>query len=334
MEPADFQRVDHEPYTMTAVFLDFATVGPSEIDISPLESAVSSLALFNSTPEKQVIERVGRCEFVFINKVRISRAVIEAAGNLRFIGLIATGTDNVDLEAAKEHNVAVANIRSYCTNSVVEHVFAVMLHMARNVGRYDAAVRAGAWQQASDFCMLNYPLRELSSMTLGIVGYGNLGQGVGKLAEAFGMHVMIANRIGSETKADDSRVSLDELLAESDVVSLHCPLTAATENLIDARELEIMKADAMLINTARGGLVNSAALVHALETGGIGAAAIDVLRQEPPVSGDPLLDYGGDNLIVTPHNAWAAVAARQNAVNEVAANVVAFLAGEQRNRVV
>ena len=319
---------------MSAVFLDIATVGPDEVDVSPLRMAVPSLAVHNFTRPEDVRDRVKDAEYIFVNKVRVTREVIEAAERLRYIGLIATGTDNIDLVAAKERQVAVTNIRAYCTASLVEHTFGVLLYMARNIGRYTASVRAGNWQRASDFCMLDFPIRGLSAMTLGIVGHGNLGKGVARMAKAFGMQVLIARRVGKSATNGDGRVDVDELLARSDVISLHCPLTAETENLIGSRELALMKQDAMLINTARGGLVDSTALVAALKRGRIGAAAIDVLRQEPPADGDPLLEYNGENLIVTPHNAWGAIEDRQNAINEVAANVGAFISGETRNRVV
>ena len=182
--------------------------------------------------------------------------------------------------------------------------------------------------------MLGYPIRELSAMTIGIIGFGALGKGVAAVAEVFGMPVLVGRRPGSDSVSGDGRTGFDELLKNCDVVSLHCPLTDDTRDLISMRELGLMKSSAILINTARGGLVDSTALVEALGNGVIAAAGIDVLSHEPPVNGDPLLDYRGDNLIVTPHIAWATVEARQNAINEVAANVRSFLSGEERNRVV
>lgn len=319
---------------MKAVFLDYGTVGSDELDVSSLENAVPELALFDSTPAGEVSARIAGRDFVFVNKVRMTGDIIRAADGLRFIGLTATGVDNVDLQAAAASNVAVCNIRAYCTASVVEHVFAVLLQMTHSVGLYNRSVRNGDWQRAVNFCMLGYPLRELSAMTIGIVGYGELGKGVAKIAQAFGMRVQIARRVGQGELAGDGRVDLDELLRDCDAVSLHCPLTSETSGLIGERELGLMKSDAVLINTARGGLVNSAALVRALKDGTIAAAAIDVLAHEPPVAGDPLLDYAGDNLIVTPHIAWASVEARQNAINEMAENVRSFLTGGDRNRVV
>jgi len=318
---------------MKGVFLDFATVGSDDLDVTPLQDVVSGLVVHEHTAADQVVERIQGSSFVFLNKVRMTRKILEATEGLRFIGLTATGVDNVDIEAAKDCGIAVCNIRAYCTHSVVEHVFAVLLQLAHSIDRYAEDVRAGQWQTAADFCMLEHPIRELSAMTLGIVGYGELGRGVAKVAKAFGMNVLVSRRVGAEEK-DAGRVSFDDLLQQSDVVSLHCPLTDNTRNLIGKTELGRMKPGAILINTARGGLVDSQALVKALDGGQIRAAAIDVLNQEPPVDGDPLLDYQGRNLIVTPHIAWATVEARQNAIDELALNAAAFLRGEERNRVV
>lgn len=319
---------------MQAVFLDYATVRSASVSIAPLEAVVSTLRLHDHSQPEQVVDRIGDADIVIINKVQMTREVIAACGQLKFIGLVATGVDNVDLVAAKDHDVAVCNIRAYCTNSVVEHVFAVLLCMTHSIERYHQSVRAGAWRDAQSFCMLDFPLRELAAMTLGIVGYGELGRAVHKLADAFGMQVRIARRAGTDPVEGDGRLELDELLRSCDVISLHCPLTDETRNLIDARALTLMKRDALLINTARGGLVDSKALVDALASRRIGGAAIDVLTQEPPVDGDALLDYKGSNLIMTPHIAWATVEARQNAIDEVAANVRAFLQGDDRNRIV
>jgi len=319
---------------MKAVFLDFATVRSAELDISPLLQVLPELEVFEHTARDQVVARVKGAEVVFANKVRLTEEILDQTDSVRFVGLTATGVDNIDLAAAKKHGVAVCNIQAYCTQSVVEHVFAVLLNLSHSISRYSQSVRAGNWQKASDFCMLEFPLRELSAMTIGIVGHGELGRGVAKMARHFGMSVLVARRKGREPADDDGRTDFRDLLQQSDVISLHCPLTEGTHELIGAAELKLMKRSAILINTARGGLVDSEALVGALDSGDISAAAIDVLPQEPPVDGDPLLDYAGGNLIVTPHIAWGTVAARQNAIDESALNVVAFLAGEERNRVV
>ena len=319
---------------MKAVFLDFGTMGAAELDPSPLAEVVPDFTAFDSTPAELVAERIEGVDFVFANKARMTKAIISNADSLRFIGLTATGVDNVDLDAAKKNDVAVCNIRAYCTQSIVEHVFAVLLNLTHSIRQYDRIVRAGAWQRADNFCMLEFPIRELSAMTIGIVGLGVLGTGVANMARQFGMSIMIAQRPGTQGAPDEGRVDFSEILRESDVISLHCPLTDDTRGLISTDQLKLMKPNAILINTARGGLVDSAALVEALRMRTIAAAAIDVLPQEPPVNGDPLLDYEGENLILTPHIAWGTVEARQNAINEVAANLRAFLAGERRNRLV
>ncbi len=317
---------------MKAVFLDWATMGP-DLDTGELRALLPELEVFDVTEDDEVADRIRDAAFVLTNKIRLSDELLEHCPELQFIGLTATGTDNVDLEAAARHGVAVCNIRAYCTQSVAEHVFGVLLYLTHSLGRYAADVRAGEWQRSDNFCLLTHPVRELSAMTLGIVGYGELGKGVAKTGAAFGMEVIVSARPGT-SEARDDRVSFAELLSRSDVISLHCPLNADTRNLFGAEEFRKMKKDAILINTARGGLVDSAALAKALRTGQIAAAAIDVLPKEPPVQGEPLLDYKGDNLIVTPHIAWATNEARQAALDELAANVAAFMAGRQRNRIV
>jgi glycerate dehydrogenase len=317
---------------MKAVFLDFATMG-SGLDLKELEGLVSELVIHEDSPDDTIAERIADADIVFTNKIRLTRGLLEHAPKLKLIALTATGTDNIDTNCAREHGIAVANIRHYCTQSVVEHVFGVLLSLTHSLGQYRRSVRAGDWQRSSDFCMLHHPVRELSSMTLGVVGYGALGQGVARIGREFGMQILVAARPGSDAVPDD-RVGFDRLLAEADVISLHCPLTDETRKLFGAPEFRAMKRSAILINTARGGLVDSRALADALTDREIAAAAIDVLPQEPPVDGDPLLDYAGDNLIVTPHIAWATDEARQNAIDELAANTRAFLGGVERNRVV
>jgi glycerate dehydrogenase len=317
---------------MKAVFLDYATVGPG-LDLAPLKSIFPALEIFEATANVEVAERIRNAEFVFANKVKLSESLLRDASELRFIGLTATGVDNVDLESAAKHGVAVCNIRSYCTRSVTEHVFGVLLMLTHSLHRYAAAVRAGEWQRATDFCMLDFPVRELSAMTMGIVGHGELGSGVARMAREFGMHVLVSVRPGHDS-ISDGRVSFDEVLQQSDIISLHCPLNEQTQSLFGATQFRRMKSDSILINTARGALVDSAALVAALHNGEIAGAAVDVLPAEPPVDGDPLLDYSGENLIITPHIAWATDEARQGAIDELAANVAAFLDGRERNRIV
>ena len=317
---------------MKAVMLDWATMGP-DLDISEMKALLPELEIYDETADDEIAGRIAGAEIVLGNKVMISESLFAGAPEMRFIGLTATGTDNIDLDAAKQHGVAVANIRAYCTESVAEHVFGCLLNLTHNLQGYAADVRGGAWQEASNFCMLTRPIRELSAMTLGIVGYGELGQGVARIGRSFGMDVILAARPGSDS-IPEGRVSFDDLLARADVVTLHCPLTDATRGLFGADQFRAMKKTAILINTARGGLVDSQALAEALRDSEIAAAAVDVLPKEPPVDGDPLLDYAGDNLMVTPHIAWGTLEARQSAVDELTANIAAFLEGRERNRVV
>lgn len=317
---------------MKAVLLDWGTMGP-DLDISKLRSLLPELEIFDDTEHHEIAERIAGAEIVLGNKVMMTESLLANAPSIRFIGLTATGTDNINLDAAKKHNVAVANIRDYCTQSVAEHVFACLLSLARSLKHYDRDINNGKWQQAENFCMLTHDIRELSAMTLGIVGYGALGQGTANLARALGMTVIVSARPGSEETPAD-RVSFGELLERSDAISLHCPLNDRTRNLFAADQFHAMKHSAILVNTARGGLIDSQALVDALGNGEIAAAAVDVLPKEPPVDGDPLLDYKGDNLIITPHIAWGTLQARQAAIDELTANVASFLDGGDRCRVV
>jgi glycerate dehydrogenase len=316
---------------MKAVLLDWDTMGPG-LDITEMRTLLPELDIHGDTEPQQTIERIGDAAVVLGNKVGLTRRVFEACPNIRFIGLTATGTDNVDIAAARDHGIAVANIRAYCTQSVVEHVFACLLNLTHALSRYADDVRRGKWSRAGNFCLITYPMQELSALTLGLVGYGELARGVERAARIFNMDVVISARPGSD-EIPAGRVPFTELLERADVISLHCPLNDTTRGLFGAREFRAMKDSAILINTARGGLVDSQALADALRDGEVSAAAVDVLPQEPPVDGDPLLDYEGDNLIVTPHIAWGTLQARQNAIDELTANIRAFLDGERRNRV-
>lgn len=316
---------------MKAAFLDFATMGPG-LDVSTLRAALPEVEIFDVTNNEQIAERIAGAEIVLGNKVQITAELIRQNPQLRYIGLTATGTDNIDLAAARENSIAVCNIRAYCTQSVAEHVIGCLLNLTHSLQQFNATVRAGEWQESEDFCLLTLPIRELSAMTMGIVGYGNLGRGVARVAKSFGMKVIISARPGGNSIAE-GRVSFEHLLQQADVISLHCPLTDETEGLFGESEFQKMKSDSILINTARGRLVDSAALVAALTNGEIAAAAIDVLPQEPPVNGDPLLDYEQPNLMITPHVAWASNEARQAAIDQLVACITAFLDGRKINRV-
>jgi glycerate dehydrogenase len=318
---------------MRAIFLDYATVSfHGDLDPAALLRALPGLELCPHTAQADVARLVSGAETVLVNKLRLTREIISATPTLRLIALAATGTNNIDLEAAREHGVAVCNLRDYCTASVVQHVMGTLLLLTQKLREYDALVRSGAWQRGEQFCLLDFPVRELAGRKLGIVGYGTLGKAVAHAAQAFGLEPLIANRPGGAPVA--GRHDLNDLLPQVDVLSLHCPLTPATEGMIGAAQLARMKRDAVLINTARGALVDSAALADALRNGRLGGAAIDVLAQEPPVGGNALLAGDIPNLVVTPHIAWAAREARQRCIDEMAANVADFRRGGRRGRVV
>ena len=317
---------------MKAVFLDFDTVSSADLDTRRLAQSVDELTLFD-IDEPRAAEMLAGAQAVLLNKVRLSREILQgAAGTLRLVALAATGTDNVDLVAARELGIAVCNVRDYCTMSVVQQVWALILSLNQHLADYAALTRSGAWTRHETHTGLARPIRELAGKTFGVVGHGNLGRGAARLAEAFGMRVIVAQRPGGAAEA--GRVPLDELLASADIVSLHCPLTPATRGLIGARELALMKPDALLINTARGGLIDAGALAAALKAGRLGGAGLDVLAQEPPALDDPLLDAALPNLLVTPHVAWSAREARQRCIDEMTQNVVDFRRGGRRGRVV
>lgn len=312
-------------------FLDFDSVHPADLDLGPLRATLAHWRLYPSTAPDAVAERLRGVEVAVSNKVVLDRAALAAADRLRLVCIAATGTNNVDLAAARELGVVVSNVAGYATPAVVQHVFASLLALTTRLGEHCAAARDGTWSRSPFFCVLDFPLRELTGLTLGIVGYGELGQGVARVAAAFGMRVLIAARASGDDRP--GRVPLDALLSQADVVSLHLPLTDATRNLIGARELGLMRPDAVLINTARGGIVDESALLAALVKGRLGGAALDVLAVEPPPADHPLLRAGLPNLLVTPHVAWASQAARQRLLNAVAANIAAFARGTPANRV-
>jgi len=255
---------------------------------------------------------------------------LEASRSLKLICVAATGANNIDLNAAKRANIAVCNARGYATASVVQHVFAMILCMITRLTKYQRDVHAGKWQKSSQFCLLDHPISELSGKTMGIVGFGELGNAVAKLAEAFSMHVLVSARAGAVVT--EGRVPLNSLLPRVDILSLHCPLVPETTGLIGATELALMKPGAILVNTARGGIVDESALAKALNKGQLGGACVDVLSNEPPTSGNPLLDYKIPNLILTPHIAWASKESRQRLVEDIRKNIIAFLKGDTRNR--
>jgi glycerate dehydrogenase len=313
---------------MRGVFLDRGSVG-GDLDFRLLEASLEDWSWFEHTPPGQTAHRLADAEVVVTNKVVLNERVLADSPALGLICVAATGTDNVDLAAARRRGIPVCNVTGYATASVVEHVFALMLALTRRLTETQALVHGGAWQRADQFCLLQLPMGELAGRSLGIVGYGELGRNVARVAEAFGMDVLLAQRPGGDDRP--GRLPLPALLARVDVLSLHCPLTEQTKGLIGAAELQAMKPTALLINAARGGLVDERALMRALLAGRLGGAGIDVLAEEPPVHGSPLLETPLPNLIVTPHVAWASRPARQRLLDEIAANIRAYRAGTARN---
>ncbi|HYQ37422.1 MAG TPA: 2-hydroxyacid dehydrogenase [Pseudomonas sp.] len=308
-----------------AVFLDHPSLDLGDLDLAPLRSRFAELVLHAQTAPEQVAERLQGAQVAISNKVMLDAATFAACPELRLVLIAATGTNNVDLAAARAHGVTVCNCQGYGTPSVAQHTLMLLLALATRLPDYQAAVRAGRWQQASQFCLLDFPIVELEGKTLGLLGHGELGSAVAQLARAFGMRVLLGLLPGRQ--AVDGRLPLDELLPQVDALTLHCPLNEQTRNLIGAREIALMKPGAFLVNTARGGLVDEQALADALRAGHLGGAATDVLSVEPPRDGNPLLAPDVPRLIVTPHSAWGSREARQRIVGQLAENAAAFLAG-------
>lgn len=291
---------------------------------------------YASTAPDEVVARLQRASVAIINKIVLDRRVLAELPRLRMIALTATGYDCIDVAACREHGIAVANVRGYAVHTVPEHVFMLVLALRRNLLGYRQEIEHGAWQRSEQFCLSTYPISELSGSVMGIVGAGAIGRATAAIARGFGMRVQFALHA---SRSDRSRapeagfVPFDRLLAESDVLTLHCPLTPATRHLIGIDELRRMKRSALLVNTARGGLVDEAALVRALEEGLIAGAGFDVLSEEPPAGGNPLLALRRPDFILTPHMAWASDEAMRTLAWQVVDNIEAWAAGTPRNLV-
>ena len=309
----------------SAVFLDYTSLDLGDLDLSPLRQVFDELTLHEKTTPAQVIERLQGHSVAISNKVPLDAAAFAACPDLKLVLVSATGTNNIDLAAARAHGVTVCNCQGYGTPSVAQHTLLLLLALATRLQDYQAAVRAGRWQQSEQFCLLDFPIVELAGKTLGLLGHGELGSAVARLAEAFGMRVLIGQLPGRPVR--DGRLPLDELLPQIDALTLHCPLTEQTRDLIGAEQIALMKPGAFLVNTGRGGLVNEPALAAALRSGHLGGAATDVLTVEPPKNGNPLLDADIPRLIVTPHSAWGSREARQRIVGQLAESAEAFFKG-------
>ncbi len=287
------------------------------------------------TVQAQVGERLAGATITIVNKLRIDAELIATLPALQMVAVAATGTNNVDLDACRARGIAVSNIRGYAVDTVPEHVFALLLTLSRNLVAYRQAVAAGSWQRSEQFCCFDYPIRDLHGATLAVIGHGSLGSGVARLGEAFGMRVLRSEHKGAPS-VRPGYTAFDQTLREADAVSLHCPLTDATRHLIGEPELRAMKPSALLINTARGGLVDEAALASALQRGSIAGAGFDVLTVEPPSAGNVLLApelLALPNFLLTPHVAWASRPAMQALADQLTANLEAFARGETQNRV-
>lgn len=316
---------------MKIVVLDGYALNPGDLSWDGL-GALGELTVHDRTPAELMPARAAGAQILIVNKVALGAAELAALPDLRFIGVQATGVNIIDLEAARQRGVVVANVPAYSAPSVAQHVFALLLELARGVGRHDERVRQGVWTRCPDFAFWETPQVELSGKVFGIVGFGDIGRNVARIAAAFGMRILVHTRTPDpEASAEIAFVSLEELLTAADVISLHCPLSPQTEKLLSAERLALMKKTAFLINTARGPLIDEAALAAALRNGAIAGAGLDVLAKEPPPADNPLLT--APNCCITPHLAWATLAARQRLMDTVVANVRAFLGGAPQNRV-
>lgn len=316
---------------MRAVFLDSNSLG-SDVDLTKLHAVCEELELYDGTASGEVSERVREKDIVIVNKVKIQESHLIENPNLKLIAVTATGVNNIDMDAAKDHGVEVRNVVHYGTPTIVQHVFSLILALSNNLMRYQQDVIEGQWNSSPTFCLMDHPIRELSGLTMGIIGFGELGFAVAKVAEAFGMQVKVGARPGADliTKHGYNYCSFEEVLAASDVLSLHCLLSSETQKMLNEETLSLMKKDALLINTARGGLIDEVALATALKQGNLGGAGIDVLSEEPPLNGNVLIDPAVPNLLVTPHCAWASRQARQRLLDMTADNIHSFYAQQHR----
>ncbi len=318
---------------MRAVFLDYQSMKPEELDFEKLAIAATEFVTHDYTLPEHVADRIQGFEIVLLNKVKFERKHFEAASDLKLILVSATGTDNVDKSAAQDHGVVVCNVAAYGTSSVSQHTLMLMLMVATQAERYRDAVKIGRWSESPMFCLMDYPIIDLAGRTLGLVGYGELGRAVGQLAEAFGMRVLVMGRKGISYDDGSERVSFDVILEQSDFVSLHGLLNDQTSRMMNRNAFKKMKPGSFLINTARGGLIDEDALCDALESGHLAGAGLDVVTTEPPAKNSRLLNFQHPNLVITPHSAWASRESRQRIVDIMQANLESFIEGAPINRV-
>jgi len=316
------------------VFLDAATFGDASLERF---TGAWNCTVHSLTQPAEVRQRIDGFQVVVTNKVVLDKSVIASpeAAHLKLIAEAATGTDNIDLVAARERGIPVFNVPGYAAQSVAQFTIALILELATRAGEYMELVRRGGWEKSPMYARIDFPIAELAGKKLGIVGYGNIGRRAAEMAKGLGMEILISARPGAAEPAPQGRLSVDEVLKSADFVSLHCPLTPDTRNLIDKRALGLMKPSAFLINTARGALIDEAALIAALRDKRLAGAALDVISREPPPADHPIVQAAKelDNLLVTPHCAWSAREARERLLNETAENIQAFVEDKDRNRV-
>jgi glycerate dehydrogenase len=316
---------------MNTVVLDGLTLNPGDLSWDELKS-LGPCAIYDRTLPAEVSRRAADAEILLTNKTELTGGHIQNLPRLKYIGVLATGTNVVDLAAARARGIPVTNVPAYGTKSVAQMTFALLLELAHHTGHHAQSVREGRWTRSADWCYWDFPLIELNGLTLGIVGFGRIGQVVGELGTAFGMKVLACDPTAKAAPPFVRFVELDALFRESDIVSLHCPLTPQTANLVNTQRLGLMKPTAFLLNTSRGPLVDERALADALNSGCIAGAAVDVLSKEPAPADNPLLT--AKNCIITPHLAWATRAARSRLMEIAVENVRAFLQGRPQNVVV
>ncbi len=311
---------------MHGVILDAESMG-TDINWAAIHGCFDAVESWPATAAEQAAERIQSADIVVVNKVVIGENELAGAHRLKLIAVTATGTNNIDLNAARAKGIRVCNVTQYGAPTIVQHTLSLMFALANRLVDYVDDVRAGKWQESPQFCLMSHPIMELEGKTLGIIGYGDLGQHLARVATALGLRVLLGARPGQPTGEVDGypRVSLDALLPQVDVLSIHCLLSEETRNLISAKELAQMKPSALLINVARGGIVNEVDLAQALKAGALGGAALDVLSTEPPRDGNVLLDGMIPNLIITPHCAWASREARQRLADKTAENIQRFI---------
>ncbi len=306
---------------MKIVVLDGQALNPGDLSWAPLK-ALGDVQVFERTNPKDVLANIGDAEVIFTNKTPLQRETVRKMPNVKYIGVLATGYNVVNVDSAVKRGIVVTNVPDYATNSVAQHVFALLLELTNEVSHHAHTVRRGRWARHPDWCYWLHPLRELAGLTMGLVGYGRIGRKVGEIATAFGMNLLVYDLSRKDAE-------LDDIFRRSDVISLHCPLTPETEKLINPYRLSLMKPSALLINTSRGGLVDEKALADALTARTIAGAGLDVLAVEPPPANHPL--YNFRNCVITPHQAWGTLAARGRLLDMAVENLKAWIAGQPQN---